>query len=71
MEEMKKSVKAALESKSRFESAATKAEPAKRESYERIADGYHKVARNLISEMNIEALSDEDSTRFRTLDPKK
>ena len=69
MEEMKKSVKAALESKSRFESAATKAEPAKRESYEQIADGYHKVA--LISEMNVEALSDENSTRFRSLDPKK
>jgi hypothetical protein len=71
MEEMKKSVKAALESESRFIEAATKAEPPQSKSYQRIADGYRSVARNLIAEMNVEALSDGSAKRFRALDPKK
>lgn len=71
MKEMRKSVRAALEAKSRFAEAATKAARAQQESYQRIADGYHAVAKDLISEMNVEALADEPITRFRSLDPKK
>ena len=71
MDEMRKSVRAALESKSRFMDAATKAEPVQSKTYQRIADGYHSVAKDLISEMNAEALSDGSAKRFRALDSKK
>lgn len=71
MEEMRKSVRSALKSEGRFMDAATKADPVQSRSYRHIADRYHAVARDLISEMNGEALSDGTSKRFRALNPKK
>jgi len=71
LKELRKSVRSAIESKSRFMDAATKAESGQRQNFERIADAYHSIAKDLIREMNHEAGSGGPKNRFRELDPKK